>query len=31
MESPCSGWGAVAGCCECGDEPPVSSATNLAS
>jgi hypothetical protein len=29
--SPGSGWGPVAGCCECGDEPFGSGATELVS
>jgi hypothetical protein len=28
-ETPVSGWGMVAGCCECGDEPSGSGATEL--
>jgi hypothetical protein len=29
VDSPGSGWGPVAGCCKCGDEPSGSSATEL--
>jgi hypothetical protein len=29
MDSPGSGWGPVAGCCECGDEPSGSGGTEL--
>jgi hypothetical protein len=31
MDSPGSGWGPLAGCCECGDEPSGSGATELVS
>jgi hypothetical protein len=30
VDSPGSGWGSLAGCSECGDEPSVSGATELA-
>jgi hypothetical protein len=29
VDSPGSGWGSLAGSCECGDEPPGSGATEL--
>jgi hypothetical protein len=31
VDSPGSGWGPLAGCCECGDEPSGSGATELVS
>jgi hypothetical protein len=31
VDSPSSGWGLLAGCCECGDEPSVSGTTELVS
>jgi hypothetical protein len=31
MDSPDSGWGPLAGCCECGDELSGSGATGLVS
>jgi hypothetical protein len=29
VDSPGSGWGSLAGCCECGDEPSDTGATEL--